>query len=267
MDRFQSIASRYEITEYFARKLKQLEGYEIVLILDDSGSMNTPVRSGDQSKSSPFTRSQTRWDELKQSVGIIVDLAAVMDPDGLDLYFLNRATLHGVTSSEQLHAVFAQPPSGLTPITDVLKHVLHAKRTQIQERKLLILIFTDGAPTNKAGYVDTNALKNVLLYERDPKRVFVSIIACTDEDSTMDYLNGWDRTMNNLDVCDDYWTEKAEVQKAQGKNFPFTYGNYVCKVREGTEGHGGRHSSHSSRAATNKQPSKHRPRLSSAPLV
>ena len=73
MEQFRAIAARYEINDQFAAKLKQLEGFEIVLILDDSGSMNTPL--ADQgANASPFAKSVTRWDELKQTAGIIVDI-------------------------------------------------------------------------------------------------------------------------------------------------------------------------------------------------
>ena len=53
--------------------------WEIVLICDDSGSMNTPLNN---SNGSAFAKSVSRWDELKQTVSIIVDIAAVMDKDG-----------------------------------------------------------------------------------------------------------------------------------------------------------------------------------------
>lgn len=79
MDQFKAIAARYEISDYFAQKLKQLEGWEIVLILDDSGSMNTPLAA---QAGGPFAPSVTRWDELRNTVGIIVDIGAVMDKDG-----------------------------------------------------------------------------------------------------------------------------------------------------------------------------------------
>ena len=214
MESFRAVCARYEISEFFARKLKQLEGWEIVLILDDSGSMNTPLQN--QGGASAFAKSVTRWDELKQTVGIIVDIGAVMDRDGLDIYFLNRATLSHVTSSAQLDAVFASPAAGLTPITPVLQHVLAAKKAIAVERKLLVVIATDGAPTNVRGEVDTAALKHVLTSERDINRVHVQFVACTDDDSTVAYLNEWDNKIPNVDVVDDYHSERAEVLKAQG---------------------------------------------------
>lgn len=53
---------------------------------------------------------------------------------------------------------------------------------EIQERKLLILIATDGVPTNESGKQDTKSLEYVLRNERTPvNHVPVTIIACTDD--------------------------------------------------------------------------------------
>ncbi len=43
MQKFAQIASRHEINHDFASRLRQLEGYEIVFLCDDSGSMATAV--------------------------------------------------------------------------------------------------------------------------------------------------------------------------------------------------------------------------------
>lgn len=231
MAQFRALAQRYEINDHFASKLKQLEGFEIVLILDDSGSMNTPLR--DQGNAGPFTRSVTRWDELKTTASIIADIASVFDKDGLDVYFLNRATMHQVTSSQQLGMVFASPPTGMTPITPVLQHVLNEKQNVMVERKLLIIIATDGAPTNQAGQIDTESLRRVLM-ARNSERCHVTFLACTDDDQTMEYLNKWDTDIHHLDVVDDYHSERAEVLKAQGPQFRFSFGDYIVKCLLGS---------------------------------
>jgi hypothetical protein len=41
----------------------------------------------------------------------------------------------------------------------------------------------------------------------------------------MEYLNDWDRKIPNLDVVDDYQTEKKEIQACQGKDFSFNFGD------------------------------------------
>lgn len=43
MQKFAQIAARHEINNNFAARLRQLEGYEIVFLCDDSGSMATAV--------------------------------------------------------------------------------------------------------------------------------------------------------------------------------------------------------------------------------
>jgi hypothetical protein len=52
-------------------------------------------------------------DELKQTVSIVVDIASVLDPDGVDIYFLNREPLFHVRKSTELIPVFAVPPTGM----------------------------------------------------------------------------------------------------------------------------------------------------------
>ncbi len=52
-------------------------------------------------------------DELKQTVSIVVDIASVLDPDGVDIYFLNREPMFHVRSSSELISVFSVPPAGI----------------------------------------------------------------------------------------------------------------------------------------------------------
>ncbi|CAF2097020.1 unnamed protein product [Rotaria magnacalcarata] len=216
MPAFQQYIRRYEINPTFAKKLLALDGYEIVFICDDSGSMNTPL--GDVY--GPYKNAATRWDELKQTVSVVVDLASLLDPNGVDIYFLNRDPIFNVRHSSELIPIFTVPPE-----------VLRSKQNEIQERKLLIFIATDGTPTNDEGYQDSLSLENVLKNERHPiNRIPVSIIACTDDEQDMDYLNEWDTKIPNLDVVDDYRSEKREILKCQGTDFPFSFGDYIVKI-------------------------------------
>ncbi len=109
-----------------------------------------------------------------------------------------------VKRSEELIPVFAVPPVGMyskkvsislfflhsiryeigpTPIARIFRHVLQEKQVEIQERKLLVLIATDGVPTNDNGQQDIKSLEHALRHERNPiHRIPVTIIACTDDD-------------------------------------------------------------------------------------
>jgi hypothetical protein len=51
-------------------------------------------------------------DELKQTVSIVVDLASVLDPDGVDIYFLNREPMFHVRNSSELENIFVMEPEG-----------------------------------------------------------------------------------------------------------------------------------------------------------
>ena len=69
---------------------------------------------------------------------------------------------------------------GPTPIVPILRRVLRDKQHQIEERKLLILLATDGVPTDNQGHRDIRSFEYVLKHERKPpNRIPVTIIACT----------------------------------------------------------------------------------------
>jgi hypothetical protein len=62
----------------------------------------------------------------------------------------------------------------------VLRQVLKDKRNHVYERNLLILIATDGVPTDERERSDTHTLENVLKNERKPtNKIPVTIIVCT----------------------------------------------------------------------------------------
>lgn len=237
LERFKELVDRYKIQNDAAFRLRALEGFDIVMILDDSSSMRTPIIDRDQNDQlSPFHPLPTRWDELKQIASIVIDLAATVDPDGVDVYFLNRQPLLRVTDASQLSETFGRPPHGPSPLTRVLQYVLDLKRNAIHDRKLLILIATDGIPTDDLGQNDLDGLERVLRYQRFPSidRMFVTFLACTNDLKAVAYLNRFDRDIPYVDVVDDYQSERAEIIAVQGKNFPFTYGDYVVKLLMGS---------------------------------
>ncbi|CAF3375780.1 unnamed protein product [Rotaria sp. Silwood2] len=216
MANFNKFVNRYEISKAFADRLHALRGCEIVFICDDSGSMTAPIGE----MNDPFGKQVTRWDELKRIVSIVVDLANVFDPDGIDVYFLNREPIFHVHDSSELDNLFAVAPE-----------VLHEKRNHIYERKLLLLIATDGIPTDERERPDIHTLEHVLKNERKPtNQIPVTIIICTDDNQSMKYLNDWDKTIPNLDVVADYRNEKKEVQMCRGKDFQFSFGDYIVKI-------------------------------------
>ncbi len=55
------------------------------------------------------------------------------------------------------------------------------------------------------------------------------IRTCTDDEDSVSYLNRWDRDIKNLDVIDDYNSERKEIRRKKGSNYRFSYGDYVVK--------------------------------------
>ena len=78
MARLAALAGRFEIRGDWVARLRQLEGYEIVLLCDDSGSMASLVRAGGVSGNNPYAPQRTRWDELREYTSIAVDIAGAL---------------------------------------------------------------------------------------------------------------------------------------------------------------------------------------------
>ena len=66
------------------------------------------------------------------------------------------------------------------------------------ERKLLIILCTDGSPTDSNGSNDVPRFTQLLTNR--PPIVFTNIICCTDDDESVCYLNKLDHQLPRLDV-------------------------------------------------------------------
>src|SRR5688572_8125033 len=82
LKRLQEICNKLKISNFFANKLRQLEDFEIVLIADDSTSMNTICKPGvdnmnkqNKNDNNIWVVNKTRWSELKETTNKIVEIA------------------------------------------------------------------------------------------------------------------------------------------------------------------------------------------------
>merc|ERR1719316_2196798 len=97
MERLSRLLDQFEITIAEANDLVVLADYEIVVIADDSGSMSMASQPPSERKlGAPIP---TRWDELKETCSLLVELGACFDESGLDIFFLNRPPLREVKSN------------------------------------------------------------------------------------------------------------------------------------------------------------------------
>lgn len=229
LGKLQQIAAQYEIRPDYISKARQLEGFDIVVLFDDSGSMKSEIKDSHSGTvaANPYGALHTRWSEAQTFANIVVETATCLDPTGIDVRFLNRPGFSNVASVSQIQLAFGPPPIGFTPLCRAVKDIFREKEAVLRESKLLLIIVTDGQPTDDNGNDRTNEF--LALLRNRPKNSFVSIVACTDDEEAVDYLNKLDRVVPGLDVSDDYLSEKKEILKAQGPSYKFTFGDYVIK--------------------------------------
>jgi uncharacterized protein YegL len=227
-NRFQQIVRKYEINQEFARKMELVRGFETVFIFDDSGSMNTELDDSPLNKPNSLMKAK-RWDELQAFASTSVDILTIFDTNGCDIHFLNRPPMRNVKSYNQIEQLFKQMPGGYTPLTRTLQTVLNENRNITQQKSLLIIIVTDGQPTDDNGHIKINEFYQALATRQPIDRIFVSIVACTDDNDSISYLNNMDKQIKNLDVVDDFRNEREEVRARFGPHYPFSYGDYVVK--------------------------------------
>jgi len=225
--KLQGILDRFEISIAEANDLVVLQDYEMVVIADDSGSMlNNSLPPEMRVLGAPY---KTRWDELKETVAEIVEIASCFDESGVDVFFLNRPAVLGVrhATDHSFTSSFAAPPRGTTPLTETLQRV--AQKTA-GERPVLLFILTDGEPNGGKGPF-TAALKQLVAADR-PNKLRVQIMACTADSAEVGWLNQVDEELAEVDVTDDYVSEKQEVINA-GRVAKFTRGDWCMKAMLG----------------------------------
>lgn len=220
-DKIIHLINKYEIDPYFSEKLEILNNYEIVLLCDDSGSMNAPIKDNNGHS--------TRWDELKSVVKIVISIATIYDSNGIDIYFLNRGIYENIESEENIEKILIDAPCGGTPLTFKLKQIIDKyMKNAYSNKPLLVIIATDGVPT-ESGNLDLDNFKRVL-ENKNHEKVFISFLACSDNEDDVGYLNDLDKDIPNIDTLDDYISELKEVRKVQGKDFKYSFSDHIVRL-------------------------------------
>jgi hypothetical protein len=223
LSRFNQLVKQNELAPNVANQLYEvLSGCEIVLLCDDSDSMSKPIA---EEGTDPFAdKRSTRWLELKKLASIIINFVTSINPNGLDIYFLNRPKISNVTSAAGLQNIFNLPPTGGTPLIWALNSIYQEKANIPPNKNLLIVVITDGEPTDGT----RNDLYNILISKRP--NVHISFAECTDNAEDMEYLDAWDGVIKNFDNTEDYREELNRVKSIQGPQFKFDFTDYVIKI-------------------------------------
>jgi hypothetical protein len=220
------LLNRFNISICEAEDLLTLTDYDIVLVVDDSGSMRLPTAAG-SSRPPSSVGSQTRWEELKDTVQVMIEVACCLDADGIDVHFLNKGSLRKVTSVKDpsLQAAFAMGPQGGTPLTET---VLRVAGELSGNKPVIMVILTDGEPNG-----GPLQFKRAVQWAIAEKNVRFQIMACTDNQWEIAWLNQFDQAFVEVDVTDDYHSERQEVL-GTGRCQSFSRGDWIMKALLGS---------------------------------
>ncbi|AYV83947.1 MAG: hypothetical protein Hyperionvirus14_36 [Hyperionvirus sp.] len=225
LSRYNLLVKQYELKADVAEQLKQvLSKCEVVLLCDDSSSMGNAIA---EENTDPFApKRSTRWLELKRLASKIIEFVTAINAEGLDIHFLNRTPILNVTTTTGLQNVFNIAPDGDTPLIGALWNLYRDKASKKRQKELLIIVITDGEPTDAS----RQDLYNTLIEITKDGITHVSFAECTDQSDDMEYLDAWDGLIRNFDNTDDYREELARVKNIQGFTFKFDYNDYVIKI-------------------------------------
>ena len=220
------------------RVARALGGYANAFVLDNSGSMRTPVH--DSSFAVPG-QSMTRHDEMLGFLNIVLPLIVAQSPEGADIWLLNHPhtgapgpyRIQNVQTIEQLTQHLGRP-SGNTPLIPTLMQVFAAHLGDIAGEGLHVVVVTDGQPDDYKGQSGRTALFNLLAegseHRPSPRKCTVSFLVASDNHQDVDYLDMLDRRCPFVDVTDDYATERAQVAKMRTFPRPLSVTDWAFKA-------------------------------------
>jgi hypothetical protein len=221
-------------------------------IVDNSGSMMTPdgrELMGSNKQSLSVVTGTTRWKELTSTIEYHIGLANALSAHTV-FRFLNRPSsgdnnndtnnaedqldlpqefsiaAHGVPSddatvADALRVVRSTLPAGVTPLTAHLQNITGrikeiAPALREQSQKVVVVIATDGLPTDPLGNVNDDVkgdfVSALKLLQAQP--VWIVIRLCTQNPEVVDFYNSLDKELESpLEVLDDFLGEATEIVK------------------------------------------------------
>jgi len=125
-------------------------------------------------------------------------------------------------------------PNGGTPLTSHIRDIHReisamASHLRATGQKVVVVVATDGLPTDSQGEVERNHfVENLRLLEGLP--VWVVVRLCTDDEEVVDFYNDLDTCLElSIEVLDDFTSEAKEIYQA---NPWLNYGLPLHRMRE-----------------------------------
>jgi hypothetical protein len=203
-------------------------------VIDNSGSMGmTDGHKFIETKGGQIkVISCTRWNEIQETVEYHAQMAALINAPTV-FRLLNDPGSHigpqefGVADKGEamisndlqvaMQTMRNATPCGVTPLSQhiyEIKNRVEMMHSQLQGRKVAIILATDGLPSNPTGVTDIyskNELVNALR-SLEGLPVWIIIRLCTDDASVVEYYNSIDANLElSIEVLDNYTDEAKEL--------------------------------------------------------
>lgn len=139
-----TVAAKWSIPLEIAVDLVRLALYDIVMFVDDSGSMS-------------FEENGERIDDLKLILNRTAYVASLMDDDGLEVRFMNNSIQgNGLRTEPEVSQLISQVNfRGLTPLGTNLQAkvieplVIRPARSNALKKPVMVITITDGQPAGE----------------------------------------------------------------------------------------------------------------------
>lgn len=227
-----------------------------IFLLDNSGSTQSPdgkiLRDAGDNK---YWQRCTRWEEIKDMAinhakwnlefgtpaeFVILNTFSSTSglEEGIDFFMIDKTKGNGDEQIQQFTKMLNNiNPRGTTPIADRIKKIREQLTPQATDlarnnQQVILILVTDGLPTNLMGRLDHNQLVAEFRRLNAELPVMCVVRLCTDDNEVAEFYNEIDSEVElQLDIVDDMMSEAHECYKAG--NYFFSYSPLIQLIREG----------------------------------
>jgi hypothetical protein len=207
------------------KEIEKVYYFKVICVIDNSFSMNTRIKQ--RHSESP----NTRWDELKMNVSMLCKLTSGIGC-AVSFNFINPVMIDGVmrdqvdnvTDISQLRDFLNNGPHGVTPMCRSLLNI--EKDVRATSTPTFIIIMTDGEPSDSCPLSGNLSVYGGAGFKRCVQRivscrdhVYVNILACTDNEKEIEFMNGIDSDKTTTKFVRQTFLPEKEI----GYKCPITY--------------------------------------------
>jgi hypothetical protein len=151
------LAREWKIQKEIANDVVRLGLYDVILLIDDSGSM-------------VFEENGSRIQDLKLILNRVSFAASLFDDDGVQIRFLNSQTEgNGIKNEQQVQELMTRVKfQGLTPVGTKLEEkiltplVVGPAQARTLRKPVLVITITDGQPAGESMSKLSNAIRHAI---------------------------------------------------------------------------------------------------------